>query len=254
MSLPLATPRFVPARDVTALALFGAAMVTWRWLQFARCVRIGDELADASLAFQCCPTENGPRVLFLGDSIAVGCGAARPEDSIAGLLAQDFPHVTIVNRGCNGARTVEALAQLEAEPHPSYDAILINVGGNDILKRTPFHTLPASAEALVAAARQRSEHVIVTTTPNIGLVPMFFAPLSWWLTRRSRQLRDLFADVCKRHGAHYVNFFHPRSSDPFHREGRRFYAPDGLHPSTDCYRYVYATLRAGTPLARVLAR
>lgn len=250
----LAPPRFVPARDVTALAVLGAAMLTWRWLHFARCMRIGDELANAALAFQCYSAENGPRVLFLGDSIAVGCGATRPEDSIAGLLAQDFPHVTIVNRACNGARIAEALAQLEADPHPAYDAILVNVGGNDILKRTPFRTLPASAEALVAAARQRSEHVIVTTTPNIGLVPMFFAPLSWWLTLRSRQLRDLFADVCKRHGAHYVNFFHPRASDPFHRDSRRFYARDGLHPSTDCYRYVYATLRAATPLARVLDR
>ena len=253
MSLSLVTPRFVPARDVTALALFGAAMVTWRWLQFARCVRIGDELSNAALAYQRCPNDSGPRVLFIGDSIAVGCGAARPEDSIAGLLGQEFPHVTIVNRACNGARTAEALAQLEADPHPAYDAILVNVGGNDILKRTPFRTLPAKVDALIAAARQRSENVIVTTTPNIGLVPMFFAPLSWWLTRRSRQLRDLFASVCERRGAHYVNFFHPRSADPFHRDSRRYYARDGLHPSTDCYRYVYATLRAATPLARILA-
>ena len=254
MSLSIATPRFYPPRDVTALALVGAAMVTWRWLHFARCMRIGDEIAAAALAFECRAAESGPRVLILGDSISVGCGAARPEDSIAGQLSQEFPHVTIVNRARNGARTADALAQLSADPHPTYDAILVNVGGNDILKRTPFRSLPAQVEALLAAARARSDHVIVTTTPNIGLVPMFFAPLSWWLTRRSRQLRDLFADACKRHGAHYVNFFHPRSTDPFHRDMSRYYARDLLHPSTECYRYVYATLRAATPLTRALAR
>jgi lysophospholipase L1-like esterase len=246
--------RFNPARDVTAVAVVAAAMVTWRWLQFARCMRIGDALGDSARAFECCAAGDAPRVLVLGDSLAVGCGATRPEDSIAGQIAQEFPQVTIVNRARNGARTADALEQLEADPHQRYDLILINVGGNDILKRTPFRTLPGRIDALLAAARRRSEHVIVTTTPNIGLVPMFFAPLSWWLTRRSRQLRDLFALACKKHGAHYVNFFHPRSTDPFCRETRRYYAPDLLHPSTDCYRYVYATIRAATPLARVLAQ
>jgi lysophospholipase L1-like esterase len=244
--------RFNPVRDLTALALFGTAMVTWRWLQFARCLRIGDELARVSSAFQCAATA-GPRVLFVGDSLAVGCGAARPEDSIAGLIAQEFRNVTIVNRARNGARTAEAIAQLTAEGDAKYDLILISVGGNDILKRTRFESLPAQADMLLKEARQRSDCVICTTTPNIGLTPMFFAPLSWWLTLRSRQLRDLFAAAAKQHGAHYVNFFHPRSTDPFSRDDRRYYAQDRFHPSTDCYRYVYSTLRATTPLVRVLA-
>ena len=253
MANPLTAVRFSPARNVTALALFGAAMMAWRWLEFARCLRVGDELARVACAFEHSAASDGPRVLFIGDSIAVGCGAARPEDSIAGLIAQEFPHVTIVNRACNGARTAEAIAQLEAEGDARYDLILMNVGGNDILKRTPFETLPAQIDALLVEARRHSDCVICTTTPNIGLVPVFFAPLSWWLTLRSRQLRDLFAAAAQRHGEHYVNFFHPRSTDPFSREWQRYYAQDRFHPSTDCYRYVYSTLRAATPLARVLA-
>jgi lysophospholipase L1-like esterase len=252
MTNPLTALRFKPLRDVTALALFGAAVLAWRWLEFARCLRAGDELANLSLAFECRAATEGPRVLFVGDSIAVGCGAARPEDSIAGLLAQEFPNVTIVNRARNGARTVEAIAQLEAEGDAKYDLILMNVGGNDILKRTQFESLPAQIDTLLAEARRRSDCVICTTSPNIGLVPMFFAPLSWWLTLRSRQLRDLFATAAQKRGAHYVNFFHPRSTDPFSREARRYYAPDGFHPSTDCYRYVYSTLREATPLVQVL--
>lgn len=252
MTNPLTALRFNPVRDVTALALFGAAVVTWRWLQFARCVRVYDELARVSSAFECRAATGRPRVLFVGDSVAVGCGATRPEDSIEGLIAQDFPDVTIVNRARNGARTAEAIAQLEAEGDAKYDLILITVGTNDILKRTAFETLPAQIDTVLQEARQRSDCVICTTSPNIGLVPMFFAPLSWWLTLRSRQLRDLFAEAANQHGAHYVNFFHPRSTDPFLREAQRYYAPDRVHPSTDCYRYVYSTLRAATPLARVL--
>jgi lysophospholipase L1-like esterase len=252
MPNPLTALRFSPARDVTALALFGAGLVTWQWLQFARSLRVYDELARGSAAFECRAENEGPRILFVGDSVAVGCGAARPEDSIAGLIAQEFPRVTIVNRARNGARTSEAIAQLEAEGDAKYDLILITVGTNDILKRTRFQSLPAKIDALLTKARQRSDCVICTTSPNIGLVPMFFAPLSWWLTLRSRQLRDLFAEAAKQHGVHYVNFFHPRSTDPFLREAQRYYAQDRFHPSTDCYRYLYATLRAATPLARVL--
>ena len=253
MTNPLGALRFNPARNVTTLALFGAAVVTWRWLEFARYLRVGDELARVSSAFECRPSTEGSRVLFVGDSIAVGCGAARPEDSIAGLIAQEFPDVTIVNRARNGARTAEAIAQLKAEGDAWYDLILMNVGGNDILKRTAFESLPAQIDTVLKEARQRSDCVICTTSPNIGLAPLFFAPLSWWLTLRSRQLRDLFAAAAQQHGAHYVNFFHPRSTDPFSREAQRYFAEDRFHPSTDCYRYVYATLRANTPLVRVLA-
>ena len=35
--------RRIPSRDVTALALLGAAVLTWRWVQFARCLKVGDE-------------------------------------------------------------------------------------------------------------------------------------------------------------------------------------------------------------------
>jgi lysophospholipase L1-like esterase len=252
MVLPNASLRYDPARDLTAFALVSAALVAWRWASLARRIRIGESLAAVSAAFECRACVEGPRVLFVGDSVAVGCGATRPEDSIAGLLSLEFPHATIVNRACNGARVGEAIAQLRASGEERFEAILMNVGGNDILKRTRFSALPGRIDELVREARRRSDCVICTTTPNIGLMPMFFAPLSWWLTLRSRQLRDLFAEAAKRHGAHYVNFFHPRATDPFSREARRFYAPDGLHPSTECYRYVYAELRATTPLASVL--
>jgi lysophospholipase L1-like esterase len=254
VSRPMTDLRLNPARDLTAVAVISAALLTWRWFQFARCLRVGSELARLATAYERHVTGEATRVLIIGDSIAVGCGASRPEESIAGLLAQDFPCVAIVNRARNGARTAEATAQLRADGDLRYDAILINVGGNDILRRTPFHTLPAQIDRLIREARQRSDCVICTTTPNVGLVPAFFPPVSWWLTRRSRQLRDLFAAAAERHGAHYVNFFHPRSTDPFSREWQRYFAADRLHPSAECYRYVYRRLRESTPLVEALMR
>ena len=68
----------------------------------------------------------------------------------------------------------------------------------------------------------------------------------------SNMVSTVVQPACERIGAHYVNFVPPRSTDPFSREARRYYARYRLLPSSDCYRYVYATLRAATPLVRVL--
>jgi lysophospholipase L1-like esterase len=249
MRIPL--PRS-PLRELAALAVVGAVTLAWQCARLAFHYRVGDRIARDAIAFECCGSDCGPRVLVVGDSTGVGTGATRPEDSLAGLLARDHPQATVVNRARNGARTSDAIRQLQAEQAWRFDLILIHVGGNDILKRTPIAVLPALVDTLLGIARQMSDHVVVTTTPNVGLVPAFQPPLSWWLTRRSRQVRDIFARTAGRHGAHYVNFFHPRSVCPFSRESRRYFARDGIHPTTDCYALVYATLRAASPIRKAL--
>jgi lysophospholipase L1-like esterase len=245
-----------PHPGVALLAIVGTAITAaaWRWLEFARCARIGEELANRAIAFECHAGDDAPRVLVVGDSTGVGTGAARPEDSIAGRLSAQFPGVTIVNRARNGARTLDALIQLADEGPGRYDLVLVHVGGNDVLRRTPFRALVPQVEAVMIRARRLSEHVVTTTAPNIGLLPAFFPPFSWWLSRRTKQLCELFADTAKRHGVHYVNFFHSRGSDPFRREWQRYFAQDKLHPSTDCYRYVYDALVKATPIPHALAK
>lgn len=236
--------------------LLGTALAAgaWRYHQMGRYARIGERLAQAAVAFECSAGEDAPRVLVVGDSTAVGTGAERPEDSLAGQLSAQFPHVSIVNRARNGARTIEAIAQLNAEGGASYALVLIHVGANDVMRRTPLRELRPQVDTLIERARRLSEHVIVTTTPNVGLVPAFFPPFSWWLSRRSRQVGALFEAAAARHGAHCCSFFHRRASDPFRRERKRYYAPDRLHPSTACYRYAYQTLVSATPIATALAR
>ena len=66
------------------------------------------------------------------------------------------------------------------------------------------------------------------------------------------KVRDRFATAAKRHGAHYVNFFRLRTTDPFSRERKRYFAADRLHPAAEWYRNVYARLRETTPLVEAL--
>jgi lysophospholipase L1-like esterase len=251
--LPMVTrPRVSPAH-LGAGVLLGCVMLALRWQALQRFAAIGEAIADRAQPFQRLPEQPHRHLLVVGDSTGVGTGAAHADHSLAGRLAHDHPHVAIVNRARNGATTRDAIGQLGCERDGRYDVVLVHVGANDILRRTPLPQLACDVEALMARAQSAGRHVLVTTTPNVGLAPAFFPPLSWWLTLRSRQVRNLFAATCRSRGAHYANFFHPRSCDPFSREWQRYFAADRFHPSSECYAFVYRALLATTPLAHWLA-
>ena len=239
-----------------AIAIAGATAIAgvWRWAQLVQYMRIGDQLSESAVAFERRGTQHAPAVLVVGDSTGVGTGAAKPEESIAGRLAARFPKVSIVNRAANGARTLDVIMQLAESGPGRYDLVLVHVGGNDVLRRTPLRALAPQVEALVRIARKLSPNVIVTTIPNLGLLPMFFPPLSWWLSRRSRQVCELYAAAAREHGAHYVDFFRERGECPLANDHERYFARDGLHPTGDLYGYVFDALIASTPIESRLTR
>jgi lysophospholipase L1-like esterase len=239
---------------MVALAGVTALAGLWRWGQLLQYVRVGEALADDAKPFEQRAPLHAPAVLVVGDSTAVGTGATTPRDSIAGLLGAAFPHVSIVNRAVNGARTLDVIMQLAGTEPGRYDLVLVHAGGNDVLRRTPLRALEPQVDALMRLARKFSSNVIVTTIPNIGLLPLFFPPLSWMMSRRSRQLCALYAASARKHGALYLDFFHERGACPLTSDPERYFARDGLHPSNECYKYVFEAIMKSSPLAARLTR
>lgn len=213
----------------------------------------GYRLAGRSRAFERDHAHCRARVLVVGDSLGVGTGASCAEDSIAGLLAKEFPHVAVVNRARNGAKAADALAQLVALGPERYDAVLLHVGGNDILRATPLPELEAHVAAVLHAAREVSDTVVFMSAPNVGLCPVFFPPFSWLLTMRTRQARDIFLRLSAAEGVTYIDLFHERREDVFSRDPARYFARDRLHPSSESYRAAYHAIRDGSRLHEALA-
>lgn len=238
------------------VALAGATALAglWRWTQLVQYMRIGEALADDAVAFERSTAPNAPTVLVVGDSTGVGTGASSPADSIAGRLGAAFPHVSIINRAANGARTLDVLMQLAGAAPGRYDLVLVHAGGNDVLRRTPLRALEPQVETVMRLARKLSPNVIVTTIPNIGLLPMFFPPLSWWMSRRARQVCGIYAAAAREHGAQYIEFFHKRGDCPLMGDPARYFARDGFHPSNDCYAYAFDEIMKSTPIATRLNR
>jgi len=186
------------------------------------------------------------RIVILGDSTGVGIGAQRPEDSIAGLLAAEFPQADIVNVSQSGARVAHVASQAGrcARLGWHFDLALLHVGGNDVLRATPIPHLVVASGALMEQMPRLADRTIWLGHLNIGLAPLFPPPYSWLMAARSRAAARVFAACAQAHGVQFIDFSSSDHSEHFLRERRDSFAVDGLHPSSAAYRYGYEAARA----------
>jgi len=230
---------------IIGVSLFETLRLAWR-------ISKGVRIAEKSIPFQTVSPDSDARVLIIGDSTGVGTGSSRPEDSIAGRLASDFPFIEIVNLSVNGAEIGEIEKQLQCSAADTFDVVLVQVGGNDILRFTPLTRVRSDMTAVLTRAGKKGREVIFMSTGNVGLAPAFFPPLSWIYTRRTRAVRAIFIKIAAREGIQYVDLFKEREEDPFIRDPKRFYAPDFLHPSGEGYRLWYEELMKQTSITSIL--
>ncbi|HEV8689506.1 MAG TPA: GDSL-type esterase/lipase family protein [Ideonella sp.] len=200
-------------------------------------------------------TEGRRRVLVVGDSTGVGVGAADAADSVAGLLAAEYGDAELVNLSVSGACIVDMPRQLEqlGEGAPAFDLVLLHIGGNDIMRMPKLATLEPLAEQLMAALQKVGRRVIWLGPGDVGVAPLFRPPFSWWLSRRTRQACEMFHRVAARHGVEYVGFHGDPHRELFAQDRERYFAVDGIHPSSHAYRYCYGWLMRSSALAQAFA-
>ncbi len=214
------------------ICLFVSGCAAWRIGQSV-------ELAKRSEPLQHMPIDAKVKLLIVGDSTAVGTGATRGQSSLAGLLAQQYPRLLIENRARDGAKFADVVRQLDGQAR--FDIVLVQAGGNDVIRMGDLSSSQAAIERVAELARKRADVVVLMPAGNVGNAPFFFAPVSWLMTKRSRELHGHVKDAAARTGAVYVNLFHERSDDPFVKDPG-LNASDGLHPSDAGYRVWFSEL------------
>jgi lysophospholipase L1-like esterase len=237
----LVVPTVLAAATIAVLLASGCTV--WRIGQAA-------ELARQSEPLQHAPEGATMRLLIVGDSTAVGTGASSGGSSVAGLIAHAYPLLAIENRARDGATFANVADQLGGGGR--FDLVLVQAGGNDVIRLRGFKALGADIERVTALARERADLVVLMPAGNVGNAPFFFAPVSWLMTWRSRRLHALVQAAAAQQKAVYVNLFHERESDPFVAQPG-LNARDGLHPSDAGYRVWYSELLAQAELASHLA-
>lgn len=111
------------------------------------------------------PLPEGAAVLALGDSLTFGQGA-RPEQSWPAVLAE-LTGWRVHNAGRNGDTTAGGLARLPGllDEGP-WDAVLIGLGGNDMLRRVPPADTRARLLELARLAKAHTGHTVLLATPE----------------------------------------------------------------------------------------
>ncbi|MEX2341280.1 MAG: GDSL-type esterase/lipase family protein [Candidatus Paceibacterota bacterium] len=175
--------------------------------------------------------DDGPSLLVLGDSTAVGVGAYRKEDTIPALLGFS----SVENKAVSGARVADLEKQMTEAQKEKYDLILIMIGANDVIR---FANAKRTAEALrkvLGILPENERLVFVLSAGNVGgtkLFPWFVRPFH---TRLNMKYHDEFETVVTEAGGEYVNLYENPKTDPFIEEPHIYLAPDGLHPSSKGY-------------------
>jgi lysophospholipase L1-like esterase len=209
------------------------------------------QLARESEPLQHRPANASMRLLIVGDSTGVGTGATSPQTSLAGLMAQAFPRLRIDNRARDGATFEGVVQQLQADS-ARYDMVLIQAGGNDVIRLRSDDAVRADIDRATALAAARSDRMLLMPAGNVGNAPFFFPPLSSLMTTRAERLHGFIQAAAQRHGAVYINLFQAPEDDPFVQDPN-LHARDGLHPSDAGYRLWFDELLRQADLAEVLA-
>ena len=100
------------------------------------------------------PVAAQTKILALGDSLTQGYGLDTPADGLVPQL-QDWLHahgadVTVVNGGVSGDTTAGGRARLDWLLTPDTKAVIVALGGNDLLRGLPPSEARANLDAILA--------------------------------------------------------------------------------------------------------
>jgi len=241
-----------PFRILIVVSFLIVVMVSFEIVLFVFRVNTGRGLAKASEPFEIRVKEANRRVLVIGDSTGVGTGASDSADSIAGRIARDYPGTEIVNLAQDGAKVEDIPAQLKDFRNGEFDLVLLQVGGNDIIRFTDLDRLNDSITEVLRLSSDKGGKVIFMSTGNVGLAPVFFPPVSWIYSWRTRKVRAMFMAVSHKEKVEYIDLFKERDEDPFLRDSATFYAADTLHPGSEGYRLWYEELKRQSSIDMIL--
>lgn len=163
------------------------------------------------------------RVLAFGDLLVSGYGLPARDGFVpqlqAWLRAHGARDVVVVNAGVAGETTAGGRARIGTALSPDIDAVIVELGGNDILLGLPVATIDANLDAILTAI---DRPVLLAGLPALP---------GWKKARRDR-LEQMFRDLGDDHGARlYPNFLAGVVEGRSPRPIAALVQPDGLHPN-----------------------
>ena len=173
-------------------------------------------------------------VHVIGDSTIAGVGVDRESDSlpyrIAVRTADELERpIRVVGHGVSGATTDEVLEQLDDVPQAGIDAIVVEVGSNDVTHRRSLDRVERDTRALLRAALDRTDTVVFGSAGKLD-TPIFWQPLRAIIVRRATAVRARQRSVAEELDVPFVDVG-AEVGPGFERAGPKANGSDGFHPS-----------------------
>jgi lysophospholipase L1-like esterase len=179
-------------------------------------------------------------IVTLGDSLALGTGASAPRN---GFVFRAYLRVlasrpgSVIESYAIGGSTAADVLRLQAPrlAHARADAVVICVGGNDVVRRVPAPDFAATYARLVARVRglQPRAAIVCCGVPDVGLSPLFTGLDHDAVTRLSGTDDAAVRAIARRSGAAFADLF-AATAHP-HADGSRYVSEDRFHPSDAGY-------------------
>ncbi len=167
-------------------------------------------------------------IAALGDSLTQGYGLPRENGFVPQLeasLREQGEDVKILNAGVSGDTTAGGLSRVEWTLTPDVDALILNLGGNDLLRGIDPASSRKNLDAILAIATQRSLPVLL-----VGMIaPGNFGP------EYKEAFDPIYRELSQKYGTlFYENFFAALiEADNALNSNYQFMQGDGIHPNTD---------------------
>jgi acyl-CoA thioesterase-1 len=184
------------------------------------------------------PAQAEPLTLVaLGDSLTAGYGLPPDQGLVPQLqswLAAQGAEVTVVNAGVSGDTTAGGLSRLDWSLTPETDALMVTLGGNDMLRGLPPEAARANLSAILEGAKTKGLPVFL-----VGME----APGNYGAEYKAA-FDAIYADLAAEFGATLYPFFFQGMTEgnPDPAAMRPFMLEDGIHPNAEGVAKIVADL------------
>jgi acyl-CoA thioesterase I len=180
----------------------------------------------AAIVISASPAAADVTIAALGDSLTQGYGL-RPDDGFVPQLQRwldaQGAEATVLNAGVSGDTTQGGLSRVEWTLTPEVGALIVALGGNDILRGIDPAVSRANVDGILRAAQARQLPVLL-----VGMT----APGNYGADYKAR-FDAIYPDLAQQYGALlHPDFLQAITSQPDQAAALKTYMqPDGLHPS-----------------------
>jgi len=165
-------------------------------------------------------------VLAFGDSLTQGYGLAEADGfvpQLQGWLDDQGAEATLINGGVSGDTTAGGASRVEWSLTPEVDAMIVALGGNDLLRGIDPAVSRENLDRILAAAETQEVPVLL-----VGMD----APGNYGAEYKAA-FDGMYPELAEAYGTLYVESFFEGLGTTDPAEARGLFQSDGIHPNAE---------------------